>query len=214
MGKVINVITTDPLEFLGAIISFLTFLGDITTDILVSVYYFYYGHIVWGALTIVLVMVPGWIVSFFSFYWQREDQKRCSAGSIILHIFCLAPLWRYWHALCALVYKRPTVTGTYIESLRDVSMLRLMEGVCESTPQLILQLYIIMSGTRVTDYVAIISSAFSAVSVGWGLASYIRALRKAYASDTQHGEMSRPAVMIYFLWVSFVCNAFEFVELN
>ena len=44
-----------------------------------------------------------------------------------MHLLCLAPLWRYYHTLQALIYKRPTPTGTYNESLRDVSMLRLIE---------------------------------------------------------------------------------------
>jgi hypothetical protein len=203
MGRIISSFILNPLEFVGSIISFLTFLGDVTTDIVVSIYYFSYSHNVWGILTLLLVILPGWIVSFFSFYWQREDDKRLGICSLFLHLFCLAPLWRYWHALVALISARPTVTGSYVESLRDVSMLRLIEGVCESTPQLILQLYIILSGNHVTDYVAIVSSTFSVVSVGWGLASYIRALRKAYAADTKHQEMTRPAVVVYFLWRSF-----------
>ena len=45
-----------------------------------------------------------------------------------MHLLCLAPLWRYYHTLQALIYKRPTPTGTYNESLRDVSMLRLIEA--------------------------------------------------------------------------------------
>ena len=45
----------------------------------------------------------------------------------LMHLLCLAPLWRYYHTLQALIYKRPTPTGTYNESLRDVSMLRLIE---------------------------------------------------------------------------------------
>ena len=144
----------------------------------------------------------------------------------LMHLLCLAPLWRYYHTLQALIYKRPTPTGTYNESLRDVSMLRLIEvgfwnflravgqrtfpkyyfwilnqGVCESTPQLILQLYIIMSGTHETDFMAIVSSTFSVISVGWGLAAYTRALRKAYSVESKHREMTRPAVLVNFLWV-------------
>ena len=87
----------------------------------------------------------------------------------------------------------PHFTSVYFESKN--------EGVCESTPQLILQLYIIMSGTHQTDFMAIVSSTFSVISVGWGLAAYTRALRKAYSAESKHREMSRSAVMVNFLWV-------------
>jgi len=111
---------------------------------------------------------------------------------------CLAPLWRYYHTLIALVRQEAGPLGTYSESLRDVSMLRLIEGVCEATPQLILQLYIVLKGTKQTDIVALVSCFFSLISVSWGVASYTRALRKAY-----HEEMSRASVFVNFAWRSY-----------
>ena len=114
---------------------------------------------------------------------------------------CLAPVWRYWHTLKALIDQRPSATGYFRESLSDVSMLRLIEGILESAPQLMLQLYIIMTGTVQTDAVAWICAAFSMISISWGLVSYVRALRRAYGSQ-ENSEMSRCAVFMYFLWVS------------
>jgi Ca2+/Na+ antiporter len=75
------------------------------------------------------------------------------------------------------------------------------QGILESAPQLLLQLYIIMSGTDETNLAAAISAAFSMISIAWGLASYVRALRKAF-SRTQENHMSRIAVFVYFLWVN------------
>ena len=63
-----------------------------------------------------------------------------------------------------------------------------------------------MSGTHQTDFMAIVSSTFSVISVGWGLAAYTRALRKAYSAESKHREMSRPAVMVNFLWVRYSTN--------
>ena len=47
--------------------------------------------------------------------------------------------------------QRPSATGKFLESHTDVCMLRLIEGILESSPQLMLQLYIIMTGTEQTD---------------------------------------------------------------
>ena len=54
-----SVIREDPCEFLGAITSFVTFLSDLITDLTVAGFYFYYGHLNWGLLTLLLIFVPG-----------------------------------------------------------------------------------------------------------------------------------------------------------
>ena len=56
-----SVIREDPCEFLGAITSFVTFLSDLLTDLTVAGFYFYYGHLNWGLLTLLLIFVPGMI---------------------------------------------------------------------------------------------------------------------------------------------------------
>ena len=175
----------------------------VSTDLFVAYYYFYHDHLNWAILTLSLVLIPGWIVSFFSLYWLVEDNdgKRPSVAVVLLHLLCLAPVWRYFHTIKALINQRPSATGKFKESLSDVSMLRLIEGILESAPQLMLQLYIIMTGTVQTDFVAALCAAFSMVSISWGLVSYVRALRRAYGTK----QMSRTAVFIYFLWVC-ICH--------
>ena len=65
----------NPCELTGAILSMLTFVCDIVTDILVATFYFHHNHYNWGALTLMLIIIPGWIVSFFSWCWQKEDAE-------------------------------------------------------------------------------------------------------------------------------------------
>ena len=155
----------NPCELTGAILSMLTFVCDIITDVLVATFYFHHNHYNWGALTLMLIIIPGWIVSFFSWCWQKEDaEAKINTKRVLIHVLCLAPLWRYYHTLIALVRQEAGPVGTYSESLRDVSMLRLIEGVCEATPQLILQLYIVLKGTKQTDVVALVSCFFSLIS--------------------------------------------------
>ena len=84
----------NPCELTGAVLSMLTFVCDIVTDILVAFFYFYHDHYNWGFLTLVLIIIPGWIVSFFSWYWQKEDaDQKVTFKVIFVHLFCLAPLW-------------------------------------------------------------------------------------------------------------------------
>ena len=49
----------NPCELTGAVLSMLTFVCDIVTDILVAFFYFYHGHYNWGFLTLVLIIVLG-----------------------------------------------------------------------------------------------------------------------------------------------------------
>ncbi|CAG5090656.1 Oidioi.mRNA.OKI2018_I69.PAR.g12677.t1.cds [Oikopleura dioica] len=197
-----TVFKTNPCEALGQIFSALSYIGDISTDIVVAYFYFTNDHFYWGIITLLLVLVPGWIVAFFSLYWLVEDQRKPSPMVIFLHIICCGPLWRYWQAFNALRYQRPTFTGTFSEALSDVSMLRLIEGILESAPQLMLQMYIIISKTGddedKTLVAALVSATFSMVSISWGMASYARALRKAAPETT--GQMTKKGVFFYFLW--------------
>ena len=72
-----------------------------STDIFVAIYYLHHDHLNWAVLTLSLVIVPSWVVSFFSLWWLIEDKdgERPSAFVILLHLFGLAPIWRYYHTL-------------------------------------------------------------------------------------------------------------------
>ena len=72
-----SVIREDPCEFLGAITSFVTFLSDLLTDLTVAGFYFYYGHLNWGLLTLLLIFVPGMI------YLTSLLRNKCNCYVII-----------------------------------------------------------------------------------------------------------------------------------
>lgn len=69
----------------------------------------------------------------------------------------------------------------YLESWRDISLLRLFECFLESAPQVVLQLFILSTlGRRVTlseDWVTISAVSLSIGSIGWSMVSYSHALR-------------------------------------
>ena len=145
-----TVFKDNPCEALGQLFSALSYIGDIrwptflcifwhciSTDIVVAYFYFTNDHLWWGLITLLLVLLPGWIVAFFSIYWLIEDKRKPTPMIIFLHIICCGPLWRYYQAFNALRYQRPTFTGTFSEALSDVSMLRLIEGILESAPQVV-----------------------------------------------------------------------------
>ena len=76
-----SVIREDPCEFLGAITSFVTFLSDLLTDLTVAGFYFYYGHLNWGLLTLLLIFVPGMIhiTSFTTWYSTQASSSITSS---------------------------------------------------------------------------------------------------------------------------------------
>ena len=152
-----TVFKDNPCEAFGQLFSALSYIGDIrwpilvllfwhfiSTDIIVAYFYFTNDHLWWGLITLLLVLLPGWIVAFFSIYWLIEDKRKPTPLIIFLHIICCGPLWRYYQAFNALRYQRPTFTGTFSEALSDVSMLRLIEGILESAPQVVIS-YIMYS---------------------------------------------------------------------
>ena len=77
-----------------AAVSILTFVADITSDIVVSVLYFMDGSYLWFALTFGFVILSSIVMQVFSAKWFYEDNQDQTWGTYLLHIFQMGPLLR------------------------------------------------------------------------------------------------------------------------
>ncbi|XP_037336756.1 XK-related protein 7 [Pungitius pungitius] len=128
----------------------------------------------------------------------------------IIHIFQLAQVWRYVHALYLGVQSRwhrdPERRHYYWRMMfenADISMLRLLESFLKSAPQLVLQLSIMNQATQVLPLQALSASA-SLISLAWMVASYQKALRD---SRDDKLPMTYKAVIVQILWHLFSIGA-------
>ncbi|XP_046896499.1 XK-related protein 7 [Hypomesus transpacificus] len=128
----------------------------------------------------------------------------------IVHIFQLAQVWRYVHALYLGVqsrwrgdHERRHFYWRMMFESADISMLRLLESFLKSAPQLVLQLSIMIQASQVLPLQGLSASA-SLVSLAWMIASYQKALRD---SRDDKFPMSYKAVIVQILWHLFTIGA-------
>ncbi|XP_035596137.2 XK-related protein 7-like [Oncorhynchus keta] len=127
-----------------------------------------------------------------------------------IHIFQLAQVWRYVHALYLGVqsrwrgdHERRHFYWRMMFESADISMLRLLESFLKSAPQLVLQLSIMVQASQVLPLQGLSASA-SLVSLSWMIASYQKVLRD---SRDDKLPMSYKAVSVQILWHLFTIGA-------
>ncbi|XP_023812585.1 XK-related protein 7 [Oryzias latipes] len=128
----------------------------------------------------------------------------------IIHIFQLAQVWRYVHALYLGVQSRwhgdPERRHYYWRMMfetADISMLRLLESFLKSAPQLVLQLSIMIHTSQVLPLQGLSASA-SLMSLAWMISSYQKVLRD---SRDDKVPMTYKAVIVQILWHLFTIAA-------
>ncbi|KAM8754921.1 XK-related protein 7 [Acanthopagrus schlegelii] len=128
----------------------------------------------------------------------------------IIHIFQLAQVWRYVHALYLGVQSRwhrdPERRHYFWRMMfesADISMLRLLESFLKSAPQLVLQLSIMIQASQVLPLQGLSASA-SLMSLAWMIASYQKVLRD---SRDDKLPMTYKAVIVQILWHLFTIGA-------
>ncbi|KAJ3586408.1 hypothetical protein NHX12_012806 [Muraenolepis orangiensis] len=128
----------------------------------------------------------------------------------IIHVFQLAQVWRYVHALYLGVqsrwrgdHERHHFYWSVMFQSADISMLRLLESFLKSAPQLVLQLSIMVQAHQVLPLQGLSASA-SLISLSWMIASYQKVLRD---SRDDKLPMTYKAVIIQILWHLFTIGA-------
>ncbi|XP_068093591.1 XK-related protein 9 [Hyperolius riggenbachi] len=198
-------------NFLMTIFGVFTFLADIGLDLWITFKYFQEGVPAFGLLTIFFVIWASLIIQAFSYTWFQDDcdEHSCPKKILILHVFQLGTFVRYWYVLkygykvnCKCNAKKTNWEETKtraVEAMTDLSMLRCFKTYLESTPQLILQLYILMTHKTITifQYASILVSV---TSISWSTIDYQMSLRKSLPGKKGIGV---GAPMLFFLFYKF-----------
>ncbi|XP_067233619.1 XK-related protein 9 [Chanodichthys erythropterus] len=176
---------------LGTLLGLIFYVGDIVSDLLLSVQYFRSGHVTWAALTLVFVLIASVCIQIFSYAWFKDDEeneendKDLSTCHLIgIHVLQIGILTRYlqllkksFKALCSSKTQEEEPLSRFALAT-DLSMLRMFETFLESVPQLILQVYIILEHNHRSN-LQYISMAVSFVNIAWTTVDYRRCLRRS-----------------------------------
>uniref|UniRef100_A0A1A8E182 XK-related protein n=1 Tax=Nothobranchius kadleci TaxID=1051664 RepID=A0A1A8E182_NOTKA len=131
-------------------------------------------------------------------------------GQSIIHIVQLGQVWRYLRIIYLGIRSRRSPEAEQwryhwmmVYEFADVSMLHLLATFLESTPQLVLQLCIIIQTPGIQN-VQGMTAAGSLFSLAWALASYQKALRE---SRDDKKPITYLGVIIQFCWHFFTIGA-------
>lgn len=78
-----------------AVISVLTFVADIASDVVVCVRYSLDGSYLWSILTVAFVILSSIVTQIFSAYWFYEDSEGQTWRTYLLHLCQLGPIVRW-----------------------------------------------------------------------------------------------------------------------
>ncbi|KAI5087478.1 XK-related protein 8 [Silurus meridionalis] len=208
------------LDFVFTVIGVCTYVFDVGSDLWLAQEFFRRGEIFWFGLLIGFMLLSSLIVQMFSWFWLKYDLQlqtfqtthkhmilfgstRCLRLTCFLHVLQLGFFFRHvsaiWQGFC--VWWRGEPGSEYAAYLtHDLSLLRLIETFCESSPQLSLMIYILIHNNHATiiQYVSITASV---VSVAWAVVDYHRSLRFFLPEKSKQSWQSSG---VYFLWNLFL----------
>ncbi|XP_006015376.1 XK-related protein 9 [Alligator sinensis] len=201
-------------NFFMLVLGIFIYIADIISDIFVASNFFCEGQYLWSTLTLVFRLLASTVVQTFSFEWFKDDLERPELGKLawtfLVHSLHGGILIRYYFALkCGFqsAFKQSSCedklsgspTGDIhkqaIDAVTDISMLRVFKIFLETTPQLLLQIHILMEEDK-TSFIQYISIITSFCSISWATVDYQVSLQKSLPDKNQVGVI--PKLMYFF----------------
>ncbi|KAM4550706.1 XK-related protein 8-like [Fundulus diaphanus] len=201
------------IDFAFSVVGVCTFLFDWGSDLWLAREFYCRGDLFWFGVLVSLMVLSSVVVQMFSWFWFRYDRELQGfgeqAGGVLcgdrvklfrlLHVLQLGFLCRHISAIRQgfRVWWRKEEGSEYAVYLtHDLSMLRLIETFCESAPQLVLMIYVMLSANKART-VQFVSVAASTSSMAWMVVDYHRSLR-AFLPDKAKQRWG--SSLVYFLW--------------
>ncbi|XP_068730215.1 XK-related protein 8-like isoform X1 [Montipora capricornis] len=203
--------------------SIVAFFADIGTDLKVAADHFTKGqNYWWGSFTVMLVFFPSVVTNLVSFFWHKEDEKRLkqppeSGWKVVswTHLCLIGIVERYWRVLVkAYRIKRKKATTVLdfkllIAMSLDLALLQMILAFTEDAPQLMLQMYVLVSrhavealdANRIEDLWTIVSICFSFFSYSRASVNYISCLRD---SKRHKGQLRWYGYLSIWSWRAFM----------
>lgn len=206
MGTTSNVGGYLPFTYLHALFlacSIITYLVDLTIDVILAATYISDGYYWYALITVCLVVLPTGLVQVFSVRWHYMDEVM-NKGILILHTCLLGVLYRYLvvitNGLEAMKTGENIDYERFYQQQSDVCMLRLFDSFLESAPQLVFHLYIMFVKSHWPAHQVVwtgISAITSMVSLGWGIAAYSSSQRMV---RSEKGKMTWTGMILQTIW--------------
>ncbi|KFQ51321.1 PREDICTED: XK-related protein 9 [Nestor notabilis] len=199
---------------LGGIIIYVV---DIGVDFWVASKYLCQGQYSWSLLILCFRGLSLLVTQIFSYEWFKNDWEGTDTGKLkwifLVHVFQCGIFIRYWFALkygCQAAFKQNSSGDTpetdspsllqkqAIDVVTDINMLRVFKTFLETTPQLCVQIYILMEHGKCnfSQYVALIMS-FGGIS--FSTVDYQISLRKSLPDKDEFPVLSKLTYLFYKL---------------
>ncbi|XP_039928852.1 XK-related protein 9 isoform X1 [Hirundo rustica] len=190
---------------------------DIGVDFWVASRYFCQGQYSWSILILCFRGLSSIITQIFSYEWFKNDWEGTDTGKLklvfLVHLFHCGIFIRYWFALkygYQVAFKQTSsrdaseadssnfIQKQAIDAVTDINMLRVFKTFLETTPQLFLQIYILVEHdkTHFYQYAAIIMS-FCGISLS--MVDYQISLRKSLPDKDEFHVLSKFMYLFYKL---------------
>ncbi|NWU55211.1 XKR9 protein, partial [Dromas ardeola] len=172
-------------NFIFLVGGIIIYVVDIGVDFWVASKYFCQGQYSWSILILCFRGLSSLITQIFSYEWFKNDWEGTNTGKLkwifLVHLFQCGIFIRYWFALkygCQAAFKQNSIRDASetdppnfiqkkaVDVVTDINMLRVFKTFLETTPQLFVQIYILMEHGKnnIHQYAAIIMS-FCGISI-------------------------------------------------
>ncbi|KFP12374.1 XK-related protein 9 [Egretta garzetta] len=204
-------------NFIFLVSGIIIYVFDIGVDFWVASKYFCQGQYCWGILILCFRGLSSLITQIFSYEWFKNDWEdtgtRKPKWIFLVHLFQCGIFIRYWFALkygCQAAFKQNSggdasetdppnfIQKQAIDVMTDINMLRVFKTFLETTPQLFVQIYILMEDGKNNfyQYAAIIMS-FCGIS--FSTVDYQISLRKSLPDKDEFRVLPKLMYLLYKL---------------
>ncbi|NXC33278.1 XKR9 protein, partial [Campylorhamphus procurvoides] len=202
-------------NFVFLVAAIIIYIVDIGVDFWVASKYFCQGQYSWSILILCFRCLSSLITQRFSYEWFKNDWEVTDTGKLkwifLVHLFQCGIFIRYWFALkygCQAAFKQKSsgdasetdpsnfIQKQAIDAVTDINMLRVFKTFLETTPQLFVQIYVLMEHDKINFYqYAAIFMSFCGISCS--VVDYQISLRKGLPDkDEFHG----PSKFVYLFY--------------
>ncbi|KAM6318456.1 XK-related protein 9 [Aegotheles albertisi] len=205
-------------NFIFLVGGIIIYVVDIGADFWVASRYFCQGQYSWGILILCFRGLSSLITQIFSYEWFKNDWEGTDTGKtkwiFLIHLLQCGIFIRYWFALkygCQAAFKQNSsgdasetdppnfIQKQAVDVVTDINMLRVFKTFLETTPQLFVQIYVLMEHGKndFCQYAAIIVSFFG---ISISTIDYQISLRKSLPDKDEFHVLSKLVYLFYKLF--------------
>ncbi|KFU88077.1 XK-related protein 9 [Chaetura pelagica] len=206
-------------NFIFLVVGIIIYVVDIGVDIWVASKYFCQGQYSWSVSILCFRGLSSLITQIFSYEWFKDDWEGTDTGkkkwTFLVHLFQCGIFIRYWFALkygYQAAFKQSSrgdapetdppnfIQKQAVDVVTDINMLKVFKTFLETTPQLFVQIYILMEQehgkNNFYQYAAIIMSFFG---ISISMVDYQISLRKSLPDKEEFHVLPKLVYLFYKL---------------